>query len=167
MRKRLAYIRRNNRFPTLDVSLDASQREFDDASGTRITTESYNASVGARWEVDLWGRLSKEQQAAQLAYSAQEARLKSVERSLAATTAAGFFRVMEAKQLLGVAKRRLDNAVESHDIVASGYRQGLNDALDLYLARSQVERQEASYAQQEQILFETTAHQQLGWKPRR
>jgi outer membrane protein TolC len=68
---------------------------------------------------------------------------------------------MEAKQLLGVATRRLDNAIESQDIVASGYRQGLNDALDLYLARNQVERQEANYAQAEQTLFETIADLQL------
>ena len=68
---------------------------------------------------------------------------------------------MEAKQLLGVAKRRLDNARESQDIVASGYRQGLNDALDLYLARNQVERQEANFAQQAQIFSETVANLQL------
>ena len=154
-------ITRANRFPTLDVSLDASQREFEDASGASISTESFSASIDGRWEVDLWGRLSKEQQAAQLAYSAQQARLESVERSLAALTAGGFFEVMEAKQLLGVAKRRLDNAIESQDIVASGYRQGLNDALDLYLAKNQVERQEANYYQQEQILFETIADLQL------
>ena len=62
---------------------------------------------------------------------------------------------MEAKQLLEVARRRLDNAIQSHDIVASGYRQGLNDALDLYLARNQVERQQANFAQKEQTLTET------------
>jgi len=55
---------RANRFPDLDVSLDASRRGFTDASGQRATAESFTASVGARWEVDLWGRLSKEQQAA-------------------------------------------------------------------------------------------------------
>ena len=68
---------------------------------------------------------------------------------------------MEAKQLLEVAQRRLDNAVESHDIVASGYRQGLNDALDLYLARNQVERQKASYAQAAQTYTESIADLQL------
>ena len=154
-------ITRANRFPTLDVSLDASRRGLNADNRDRITTESFSASADARWEVDLWGKLSKEQQAAQLAYSAQEARLQSVERSLAASTAGGYFNVMEAKQLLGVAKRRLDNAIESQDIVASGYRQGLNDALDLYLARNQVERQVANYAQQEQTFFETVADLQL------
>lgn len=152
---------RANRYPELDVSLDASRRGFSDASGQRVSTESYGADVGAFWEVDLWGKLSKEQQAAQLAFGAQEARFESVERNLAAATTSAYFSVMEAKQLLEVAERRFDNAVESHEIVASGYRQGLNDALDLYLARNQVERERANLAQQEQSLKETVADLQL------
>lgn len=111
--------------------------------------------------MDIWGRLSKEQQASQLVYAAQEASLQAAERSLAARTAATFFQVLESQQLLGVARRRLDNAIESQDIVASGYRQGLNDALDLYLANNQVERQEANYAQQEQVVSEAVADLQL------
>ena len=152
---------RANRFPDLDVSLDASRRGFNDTLGQRATSESFAADVGARWEVDLWGRLSKAQQAAQLALGAQQARFESVQRDLAAATTGAYFGVMEANQLLEVARRRLDNAIESHDIVASGYRQGLNDALDLYLARNQVERQQANYAQQEQTLTETIADLQL------
>jgi outer membrane protein TolC len=45
--------------------------------------------------------------------------------------------------------------------VASGYRQGLNDALDLYLARNQVERERANVAQQEQAQLEARAALQL------
>jgi len=152
---------RANRFPDLDVSIDGSRRGFTDASGQRATTESFAASVDGRWEVDLWGRLSKQQQAAQLALGAQQARFESVQRNLAAATSGAYFGVMEAQQLLEVARRRLDNAIVSHDIAASGYRQGLNDALDLYLARNQVERQQANYAQQEQTLSETIADLQL------
>ncbi len=152
---------RANRFPELDVSLDGSRRGFTDASGQRVSTESFGAEVGASWEVDLWGRLSKQQQAAQLALGAQQARFESVQRNLAAVTTAAYFGVMVAKQLLDVAQRRLDNAIESHDIVASGYRQGLNDALDLYLARNQIERQQANYAEKEQAVTETIADLQL------
>ena len=47
------------------------------------------------------------------------------------------------------------------DIVAGGYRQGLNEALDLYLARNQVEREEANYAQAEQNYTESVAALQL------
>jgi NodT family efflux transporter outer membrane factor (OMF) lipoprotein len=154
-------ITRANRFPTLDVSIDGSRRGFDDIAGVSTTTQSFSASVDGRWEVDLWGRLNKQQQAAQLELEAQRASLLSAERGLAAQTAGAFFDVMQAKQLLEVARRRLDIASESHDIVASGYRQGLNSALDLYLARNQVEREEAGYAQQEQTYTESVADLQL------
>ena len=154
-------ITRANRFPTLNVSLDGQKRGFENNIGARAPTQSVSASLDARWEVDLWGKLSKEQQAAQLQYSAQQARLASAERGLAAATAGAFFEVLEAKQLLEVTKRRLDTTIVTQDIVESGYRQGLNDALDLYLAKNQVERQEASYAQLEQTLIETIAELQL------
>lgn len=154
-------ITRANRFPDLDVSLNGSRRAFDDQTGATVITESYDVSADARWEVDIWGRLSKEQQSAQLAFAAQQARLEQAERDVAATTAALFFDVMQAQQLLEVAQRRLDNSIESEDIVSSGYRQGLNDALDLYLARNTRERQEANYAQQEQLLAEAVASLQL------
>lgn len=154
-------ITRANRFPDLDVSLNGSRRAFDDASGARAISETYDITAGARWEVDIWGRLSKEQQSAQLAFAAQQARLEQTERDVAASTASLFFDVMQAQQLLEVAQRRLDNSIESEDIVSSGYRQGLNDALDLYLARNTRERQEANYAQQEQLLAEAISRLQL------
>jgi outer membrane protein TolC len=154
-------IARANRFPELDLSLSGSRRGFDDSSGTRVTANSFDAGLDASMEVDLWGRLSKVQQAAQLDYAAQQARVTAAERDLAIATAAGVFRVMEAQQLLQVAQRRQDNARESHDIVASGYRQGLNDALDLYLARNELERQQANLSQQRQLLTETVADLQL------
>jgi NodT family efflux transporter outer membrane factor (OMF) lipoprotein len=154
-------ITRANRLPSLDISMDGQRRGSEDASGVSTTTQSFNASLDARWNVDLWGELGKDQQAAQLALAAQRARLESVEREIAAATASSIFDVLESKQLLEVARRRLDNASESHDIVASGYRQGLNDALDLYLARNQVERQEANFAQQQQTFTESVADLQL------
>jgi len=153
---------RANRFPTLSASFDASRRFSQLAAGINALPESFSFSASARWDTDLWGRLNKEQQAAQLALEAQRARLQSVERNLAASTTGAYFNTIEAKQLLQVAERRLEIARESHEIVASGYRQGLNDALDLYLARNQVEREKANFAQQQQTYAETVTTLQLG-----
>jgi NodT family efflux transporter outer membrane factor (OMF) lipoprotein len=154
-------ITRADRWPSLDGSFNASRRKFEVASATSIASDSFSASLGARWNIDIWGRLNKTQQAAQLALAAQLARTESVERSLAATATGAIFGVIATKQLLGVARRRLDNALESRAIVASGYRQGLNDSLDLYLARNQVERESANYAQAEQTNKESIAALQL------
>jgi len=155
-------ITRANRFPTLNVSFNASRRFSQLAAGINALPESFSLATDARMEIDLWGRLSKQQQSARLTLEAQRVRVESAERTLAASTATAYFNVAEAKQLLQVAERRLEIARESRDIVASGYRQGLNDALDLYLARNQVEREEASYAQQQQLYAESVTALQLG-----
>lgn len=149
---------RSNRYPALDVSLGGARRSTESSAGV---SESFDIGVDGRWNVDIWRQLSKQQQATELALAAQRARLQSVERDIAATTAQQYFDVIEARQLLEVASRRLSNANESRDIVASGYRQGLNDALDLYLARNQVERERANFASQEQALLEAVADLQL------
>lgn len=154
-------VTRAGRFPLLDLSVDTTRREFEDAGGVDVTTDTYDASLGGRWDVDLWRELSKRQQAAELTLAAQEARLQSVERDIAGATAAQYFAALQARQLLEVAQRRLDNVRQSEEIVASGYRQGLNDALDLYLARNQVERERANFALQEQALLEAVTDLQL------
>lgn len=154
-------VTRSGRFPVLNLSVDASRRESENASGIDVTTDTYDASLGGSWDVDLWRELSKRQQAAELALAAQEARLQSVERDIAGATASQYFDVLQAQQLLEVAERRLDNVIQSEEIVASGYRLGLNDALDLYLARNQVERERANLAEQEQLLLEAATDLQL------
>jgi len=152
---------RSARFPVLDVSLDGSRRASETLAGDRVTTDSFSAGIGARFDADIWGRLSDAQRSAELELAAQTARLDSEERNLAAATASQYFDVIEATQLLAVAERRLEIAIQSRDIVDSGYRQGLNDALDLYLARNQVEREIANRALQDQSRLETIATLQL------
>jgi len=154
-------ILRADRYPALDVSLGGTRRDVDGSAGGRFTNDSYDAGLGASFEVDLWQRLSDRQRAAELDLAAREARLAAARLDVAGATAAQYFTVMEATQLFEVAERRLANAIESRDIVASGYRQGLNDALDLYLARNQVERERANLALAEQDRVEAIAELEL------
>ncbi|MDH3336998.1 MAG: TolC family protein [Gammaproteobacteria bacterium] len=154
-------ITRADRFPSIDLSLDGSRRAVEGTDGIRVASNSFAAGLDAAWEMDVWGRLSKSQQAAQLSYSAQKARFEFATRDLAARTAGAMFDALEARALLELAEKRLDNARQSRDIVASGYRQGLNDALDLYLANNQVEQEEAALAAQSQVVFESFAELQL------
>ncbi len=154
-------IARAGRLPVLEIGVDGSRRSSELAGGGSLVTESYELALGGRWDLDPWQRLGKQQQAAELALAAQEARYAALARAVAGTTAAQYFAALEAGQLLAVAERRLANAIESRDIVASGYRQGLNDALDLYLARNQVERERANLALQQQNRLEAIADLQL------
>ena len=159
--RQAAAVVRSPRFPSLDIGLDGSRREFENDAGDNVSIDSYSVNVSGRFDVDLWGELSKAQQAAELSVAAQEARVEAAEYSVAGTTARQYFDVLEATQLLRLAESRLENTQSSHEIVASGYRQGLNDALDLYLARNQVERERANLAQQEQSRREAMAALQI------
>jgi len=152
---------RANKYPNLDISIDSTRRGSEAADGTSIVTSNYAGSAGASWNVDLWGKLSAEQRATRLSMEAQRARVQQAERQLAAGTARLWFAAIQAKTLLAVAERRLENVVQSEQIVSSGYRAGLNDALDLYLARNQVDREQANLAQQRQRVFEAVADLQL------
>ena len=84
--EQVVVITRANRFPDLDVSLGGSRRSIEDAGSASVFSESFDASLDTRWQTDLWGRLSKQQQAAQLDYSAQLARLEQAERCLLYTS---------------------------------------------------------------------------------
>lgn len=152
---------RSSRLPTFDLTVDGLRRGTEDLAGDRVVTETFGAAVVGRAEIDLWRKLSKAQQAAELSFAAQESRLDAAERNVAFTTAGQYFDVLEATRLLDVARRRLEVAIISHDIVDSGYRQGLNEALDLYLARDQIERERDNVAQQEQGRLEAIADLQL------
>src|SRR5210317_1931268 len=152
---------RSSRLPSFDLTVDGLRRSTEDSAGDRVTIDTFGADVVGRFEIDLWMKLSKAQQAAELSLAAQAARLDGAVREVAVTTAGQYFDVLEATLLLDVARRRLEVAIASHDIVASGYRQGLNEALDLYLARDQIERERANVAQQEQSRLEAIAALQL------
>lgn len=152
--------------PVVSLGLDASRRQvairdFSEELTLGVIDQSFGLGVDVRWQADIWGELSAASRAAAFRYAANEARFLDLRRSLVADTARAWYRVLETRQLLAVAEQRLENARQSLDIVASGYRQGLNEALDLYLARNTFEQQMANVAEQRQLLLEAGAALQL------
>lgn len=154
------------RLPVVSLGLDASRRQvairdFSEELSLGVIDQSFGLGVDLRWQADIWGELSDANRAAALRYAANEARFLDLRRSLIADTARAWYRLLAARQLLAVAGQRLENARQSLDIVESGYRQGLNEALDLYLARNTFEQQAANVAEQQQLVVEAGAALQL------
>ena len=118
-------------------------------------------NLNTEWELDMWGRLSDSRRSARLGLAAQQARLEQVRRRIVADTVSAYFNAIESVEFLALAQRRLANAIESHDIVNRGYLAGINEALDLYLARNQVELAETQLADRQQVLLEKTSSLQL------
>lgn len=136
-----------DRWPALSLSLSDERTE----SGSNSLT----LSTGLSWDADLWGQLRAEQRQAQLEYAAAQAELRQQEETLAADIGRLWFQLQEAQLLLELYRERSANLQRDLQTIESGYRQGLYEALDLYLARNDVHAQQAELAAQTQTLAET------------
>jgi len=133
-------------WPTLDLSARTSRSKdnrpvsYDNASAV---------SLDLTYEVDLWGKLSDSKREANLNYLAQQARFEQAKQQLVADVVTSWFDVVSAQQLLDLFKRREENAQQSLEIIESGYRQGINEALDVYLARNELNTERTRIATQQ------------------
>ncbi|MCR9260298.1 MAG: efflux transporter outer membrane subunit [Pseudomonadaceae bacterium] len=143
---------RADRLPSLNLSL--SGQRFRPLGEVASISEQVDISATASFEIDLWGKLSDRQRQAQLNRAATEVRYISAERTLAANVVRASFNLISANQLQQVFNQRLDNLQQSLDVIEKGYRSGLNEALDVYLALNTVEQERANVANQRQISLE-------------
>ena len=136
-------------WPSLDLSTRTSRSKdnrpvsYDNAS---------SASLNLTYEVDLWGKLSDAKREANLNYLAQQARFEQAKQQLVADVVTGWFDVVTAQQLLDLFKRREANSQQNLDIIEAGYRQGINEALDVYLARNELNNERSRIATQKASL---------------
>ncbi len=154
------------RWPSLSAGLDGSRRYQGSGSLTRVgqvplptqssgSGNSFGASLALNWEVDFLLRLGNDQRRAGLEFLARESGYEWARLGLVADVAGAYYAYREASQLLRLFERRLMNLATNLDIVESGYRQGINEALDVYLARSVLEQQRAQVASQEALVTQS------------
>lgn len=157
------------RLPTVSLSIDGSTRiigagpqnnNFGGNDGGE-PIDSFGLGLDVRWQADIWGELSAANRSAALSYAAGEASFIDLRRQLVANVSRAWFGVAAANEQVDVADQQLTNSRESLDIVESGYKAGLNEALDLYLARNAVAQAENNLASRQQLALEATANLQL------
>ena len=136
-------------WPSLDLSTRAS-RSKDNRPVSYNNASS--ASLELSYEVDLWGKLSASERQANLEYLAEKATFAQSKQQLVADVVAGWFDVITNHKLLELYKQREQNAEKNLDIIESGYRQGLNEALDVYLARNELNTERSHIAAQKATL---------------
>ena len=131
-------------------SLDLSVRNGRTKNSTDITTSS-SASINLSYEVDLWGKLSAAQRQANLSYLAQKSTFAQAKQQLVADVVIAWFNNLSAQQLSALYQARVHNAEQNLDIIENGYQQGLNEALDVYLARNNLHSERSRLVQQQAL----------------
>jgi NodT family efflux transporter outer membrane factor (OMF) lipoprotein len=115
--------------PRVGVQVGASRlRDF----GEPYTFHSNAEYAGVAWELDVWGRLLAQRQAAQAEYEATALDYAYARQSLAATTAKSWYLATETRQLVALAER----VVEIYRRIAKlvGERRAAGKVADLDVA---------------------------------
>ncbi|OUS72544.1 RND transporter [Pseudoalteromonas sp. A601] len=139
-------------WPSLDLSTRTS-RSKDNRPVSYNNASS--ADLALSYEVDLWGKLSAAERQANLEYLAEKANFEQSRQQLVADVVSGWFNVITAQQLLELYQQREKIAEQNLAIIESGYRQGLNEALDVYLTRNELNTERSNIAEQQATLTES------------
>jgi multidrug efflux system outer membrane protein len=136
-------IARGDELPAVEASF-APQRGITTLSalnqGTRAKPIStYTVAGSTAWEVDLWGKLRKQTEAARATYLAAKENRDLVRQSLVITLAQVYISLRELDAELDIARRTLDANRESLTLVQVREQGGVANRVDVQQAESLVE----------------------------
>lgn len=142
----LLRVERLDRLPV--VTADGSvtrERSSEARTGMPSTTDTfYDAGFDARWELDLFGRVSRSVEAAAAEYDAALADSHDVEVIVAAEVARNYVELRGAQYRLAVASRNVDNQAQTVDLTRVLLDNGRGTELDVARAQAQLETTRAS-----------------------
>jgi len=122
-------------FPILSASGSAGRSKG--SGGT--PHNSYGVGFDAGWEIDVFGGVRREVEAAQADLAASRENLRYVLVSLAAEVALNYLDVRTIQERLAAAEKNLAIQQESFDLVTWRHQAGLSDELALQQARYNLE----------------------------
>jgi multidrug efflux system outer membrane protein len=141
---------RSARLPTLaaDVSATAQRGPTPLDPDRNRSAESYALGLAMpTWEIDLWGRIRSQVDAARLNVQATDAQRHAAQVSLVASVAAGYLQLLEIDQQLAVSRRTRDSRRDSRRLIRLRFDAGVVSMVDVTQA-------ETSLAQAEQAIAE-------------
>lgn len=135
---------RANWLPTIDGNLGvARQRTAAPPPINALTQTSYQASLSAAYEVDVWGRVRAARDAAQADREALVYDQDAIAMTLAATTAEAWLNIVYQKARVDLLERQMDTQRQLLDIVRTRTLVGTANALDVEQQRQQLESLQA------------------------
>ncbi len=147
--------------PTVQASYTGGRRKqnfvgfpIPGAAGRVLSTVSTNqgVSLDMSWEIDLWGRLRADEQAALADLQRSAADLRGAQLSMAGQTVKAWFAIAEARQQVTLSDATVASFRASAEQVRDRFEAGIRPALDLRLALLNLSNAEALLDQRRQQL---------------
>lgn len=145
-----ARITRADLWPQLDASARAQKSEskiiglpIPGGDVVTVRSEQYGVSLDTSWEIDLWGRIRKGEEASLAELEASWADLAAVRTSIAAQTARAYFALLEAERQVAFADTSVESVARTVSQVRARYEQGVRSSLELRIALTALANVEA------------------------
>jgi NodT family efflux transporter outer membrane factor (OMF) lipoprotein len=132
-------------FPAVDAGAGAAHSHVERA--TPESSERYDASLDAIWEIDLFGGLRRDLEAATAELEASEADLHAVRVSIAAEVALAYADLRALQRRLELAHENERAQSETLDLTRWRSEAGLTTVLDVEQARASLEQTRAALPQ--------------------
>ncbi|ESQ81423.1 efflux transporter outer membrane subunit [Asticcacaulis benevestitus] len=143
-------IQRASLFPAVNATVAGARGDtgaVNTATGEPIgTTETYSATIGASWELDLFGRVRSLSQSALQSYFAVEENRKAAQISLIASVATAWLNLASDQDQLRLARETLRLREESLDLTQKRFDLGATEQLTLRQTQILTEQARADVA---------------------
>lgn len=137
-------------YPQIDASVGGSYRQTSVASGEGTADDrrygSVRADVGLSWELDLWGRVRRQGEAATARFWATEQARRGIVQGLVATVARAYVDLRELDLELEVARRTLELRRGTLALFRQRMEGGVASQLEVSQAAADVAATEAAIA---------------------
>jgi multidrug efflux system outer membrane protein len=147
-------------FPQLGYSGDAGRARYTESGDGAVTPgtvnpQSFNqAGFTASWEIDLWGRIRRQSEAAQASLLATEQARNGVILTLVSSVANSYLQLRGLDQQLEISRKTLDVYGQSLHFFELQFQYGQTSEMTVAQARSQYETAAAAIPQiQQQIVL--------------
>jgi len=120
----------------------SGRKEFE--SGATSHSESYSANLNIGWEIDLWGRLGDQRDAAQWAAQASEEDLYATRLALIGTTMQLYWQAALINERITTAQHSLDTTRRTLELVRGQRRTGAATGLEVAESESSLASQQAN-----------------------
>jgi len=124
--------------PSIDAALGAQRTRELGVLGIAHTT-AVQPSMQVSYEVDVWGRLRRLREAAQLQYEATEAERDAVRLAVASTTARAYVSLLSLDRQLYITRETVESRLQALRVAKDRASLGYTSQLELTQAQSEYE----------------------------
>ncbi|MFT3849953.1 MAG: efflux transporter outer membrane subunit [Propionivibrio sp.] len=138
-------ITQSQMYPQIAIGADAA-RQRNSIAGTNVkdTYNTYDAFLGVSWEIDLWGKIHRQSEAARAQIVASEEGRQGVILTLVSSVAGAYINLRDLDRQLEIATSTANTRAASYSLFQDRYGGGVISLLELSQNRSQYEEALAS-----------------------